>query len=224
MEKYGFVYLWRDKKHNRYYLGCHWGTENDGHICSSSWMKESYKRRPNDFKRKIIAKVFSNHKDLLSEEFKWLSKIKDNELGKKYYNLKNHHYGHWSEDPIKKELVLKKVSASVVRREKLRISATGRKHTEETKEKIKAKLSGRKLPEEHKKKISDNHNRVYTQDFKDKISYYAKNRSIETRRKISENSRRLCLEGKTGMKGKKHSEETKAKMSASAKARCMSKD
>jgi len=32
MEKYGFVYLWYDKKHKRYYIGCRWGKENDGYI------------------------------------------------------------------------------------------------------------------------------------------------------------------------------------------------
>ena len=40
MEKYGFVYIWYDRKHKRYYIGCRWGTENDGYICSSSWMKK----------------------------------------------------------------------------------------------------------------------------------------------------------------------------------------
>ncbi len=30
-QKYGFIYLWRDRKHNRYYLGSHWGSEDDGY-------------------------------------------------------------------------------------------------------------------------------------------------------------------------------------------------
>ena len=47
-EKYGFVYIWRDRKHNRYYVGSHWGHTGDGYICSSSWMKQAYKRRPDD--------------------------------------------------------------------------------------------------------------------------------------------------------------------------------
>lgn len=24
-DKYGFIYLWHDKKHNRFYVGSHWG-------------------------------------------------------------------------------------------------------------------------------------------------------------------------------------------------------
>lgn len=93
--KYGIIYLWYDKKHKRYYLGSHWGTENDGYICSSNWMNKSYKRRPHDFKRKIILRIFSNRKDLLEEEYKCLSMIKKEELGKKYYNFTNHKNGHW---------------------------------------------------------------------------------------------------------------------------------
>ena len=54
---YGFVYIWRDKKHNRFYIGSHWGTIDDGYVCSSTWMKRSYLRRPGDFKRKIISMV-----------------------------------------------------------------------------------------------------------------------------------------------------------------------
>jgi hypothetical protein len=54
MEKYGFVYIWFDRKHKRFYIGCHWGKENDGYVCSSPWMKQAYKHRPQDFKRKIL--------------------------------------------------------------------------------------------------------------------------------------------------------------------------
>lgn len=96
MEKYGFVYIWYDCKHKRFYIGCRWGHENDGYICSSSWMKSSYKRRPEDFKRRILSRVFTNKKDLLEEEYNWLSLIKEEELSKKYYNMYNHKFGHWT--------------------------------------------------------------------------------------------------------------------------------
>ena len=96
MEKYGFVYIWRDRKHKRYYVGSHWGHENDGYICSSPWMLNSYKRRPQDFKRRIIAKVNSSRKDLLELEYKFLRMIKEDEVGIKYYNLNVKSTGHWS--------------------------------------------------------------------------------------------------------------------------------
>ena len=86
MEKYGFVYIWYDKKHKRYYIGSHWGTENDGYICSSRWMRKAYRRRPNDFKRRIIARVYESKNALLDKEHEWMLLIKDEELGDKYYN------------------------------------------------------------------------------------------------------------------------------------------
>lgn len=94
MEKYGFVYIWYDKKHKRYYIGSHWGTENDGYICSSAWMNLSYKKRPNDFKRRIVE--YTDKKRIHEVEHRWLQMIKEEELGKRYYNLKNHRFGHWS--------------------------------------------------------------------------------------------------------------------------------
>lgn len=109
-EKYGFVYLWYDKKHKRFYIGCRWGTSDDGYICSSVWMKNSYKRRPQDFKRKLLATNINNKKKLLDEEYKWLSLIKKEELGKKYYNLHNHHFGHWSTDEEKTLSLKEKIS------------------------------------------------------------------------------------------------------------------
>lgn len=94
-EKYGFVYIWRDRKYNRYYIGMHWGTEDDGYICSSNWMYNTYKRRPQDFKRKILEKVYTNRKDLYECEKKWLSFIKDHELKKRYYNLSKNVQDSW---------------------------------------------------------------------------------------------------------------------------------
>lgn len=98
MEKYGFVYIWYDKKRNMFYIGSHWGTEDDGYVCSSNWMRDAYRYRPQDFKRRIVTKVFTNRVDLLKEEERWLSMIKDEEMVKanttyesrknvKYYNI-----------------------------------------------------------------------------------------------------------------------------------------
>ena len=104
MKKYGFVYIWRDCKHNRYYIGSHWGTETDGYVCSSRWMKKTYKRRPQDFKRKILVKIYSTKKQLLEQEYKWLSLISDEELGKKYYNFTKHKNGHWTAEDYEKDI------------------------------------------------------------------------------------------------------------------------
>jgi len=98
-ETYGFVYVWRDAKKNRYYVGSHWGREDDGYICSSPWMKRAHANRPRDFKRRIVKRVYSNRLDLYEEENRWLSMIKPEEMNTriksrdgprksiKYYNL-----------------------------------------------------------------------------------------------------------------------------------------
>lgn len=97
-EKYGFVYIWMDKKYPRFYIGSHWGTKDDGYICSSRIMRRAYKRRPDDFKRRILVKIYTNKKDLLKEEYRWLSMIdKEKTFSKnnrtdysnvRYYNIR----------------------------------------------------------------------------------------------------------------------------------------
>ena len=86
MEKYGFIYVWFDKKYKRYYVGRHWGHINDGYICSSRMMRQSYKRRTQDFKRRIVSYVYTNKNDLVVEEQRWLDMIKKEELNSRYYN------------------------------------------------------------------------------------------------------------------------------------------
>lgn len=97
----GFVYIWRDRKHKRYYIGSHWGKEDDNYICSSSWMKKSYKKRPQDFKRRILISGINNRLELYEEEQKWFNFIKQEEIGKKYYNLTKIVKLHWTTDPDK---------------------------------------------------------------------------------------------------------------------------
>jgi hypothetical protein len=121
-EKYGFVYIWYDKKHKRYYIGCHWGDEDDGYICSSNWMRDAYKRRTQDFKRRILV-IIHDKRELLNEEYKWLSLIKKEELGKKYYNLKNSFIENWAFEKEKKLSVcekMKKTRGTNEYREKMR--------------------------------------------------------------------------------------------------------
>jgi len=95
-EKYSFVYLWYDSgksrvrenkiQKKRYYIGYHWGHENDGYICSSSWLRKAFKKRPQDFSRRILSKHKTKEEGTL-EEYRLLRKIKPEELGQKYYNL-----------------------------------------------------------------------------------------------------------------------------------------
>lgn len=183
MEKYGFIYLWYDKKRKMYYIGCHWGSEDDGYICSSNRMRDAYRRRPNDFRRRVISRIYTNRNDLLEEEYRWLSNIKNEELGKRYYNLRQHKWGHWSTDENRGQTIKKKLSEASKKlhqdpiykqkflesRKKLppqteeqikkrAISNTGKKRTEETKRKISESNKGKvlgPLSDEHRKKVSE---------------------------------------------------------------------
>jgi|SaaInlStandDraft_2_1057019.scaffolds.fasta_scaffold142575_1 hypothetical protein len=130
MENTGFVYIWRDRKHNRYYIGCHWGFEDDGYVCSSRWMKSAYKRRPEDFKRKILKSEISSKKMMIEEETKWLSLIQPDEIKTKYYNLVTHQW-HWSGK-----------DNSLTVREKISKTQQGRTLTEEHKANIKKSMKG----------------------------------------------------------------------------------
>lgn len=216
MEKYGFVYIWYDRKHKRYYIGCHWGTVDDRYICSSSNMKSAYKRRPNDFKRKILKTNIYDKKQLLTEEYNWLSLIKNEELGKKYYNLHNHHFNHWSTNESSKLTVGQKISKANKSDPKRSEWMKNRTISEETKEKIRQANLGKKYSDEVNMKKGINTRDYSDIEFRKKMSIAAKNRSEETRKKISENNKRLQAEGKIGMKGKKHSPETIEKMRLSA--------
>ena len=78
-----FVYLWRDRLFNRYYLGYHNG--NDPYYrCSSKIVKKELRVRPEDFTRRIIKK--GPVKEMSMLERKLLQKRKHH-FGNRYYNL-----------------------------------------------------------------------------------------------------------------------------------------
>lgn len=95
---YGFIYLWYDRKNKMFCLGSHLGSENDSYITSTGWMRNAYKKRPQDFKRRILYRLpIDDHKMLLREEQRWLDMIPDSELStsenviagtNRYYNMK----------------------------------------------------------------------------------------------------------------------------------------
>ena len=126
MQKFGFIYLWFDTKHRKYYIGRHWGLENDGYVCSSNNMRMNYKNRPHDFKRRILKRIYTTNEDLVIEEQRWLDMIDPSECGNKYYNK-----------------TLKSNTPST----------RGYHHTEETIEKIRLSNQGKIISDETKDKI-----------------------------------------------------------------------
>ena len=170
MEKYGFVYIWFDRKYRRYYIGCRWGNINDGYVCSSPWMKQAYGHRPKDFKRKILKTNITTRQETFIEEQRWLNMIKENEIkplnnNPRYYNLniKNNNLWHSYDQSI--ETIGQKISAAK-KGKKLgpcspekaaKISAAkkakNRKFTDEHKAKLRAAKLGKKLSPEHRLKV-----------------------------------------------------------------------
>jgi len=174
-----------------YYIGSHWGTETDGYVCSSDRMRKAYKRRPQDFKRKILSRVTSSKQDLLDEEYRYLSMMDQSELGKKYYNLTNHKNGHWMTIDEKTKSIGEKISRAHKNNPDFGKWNKGLERSEETRNKISESTS-----------------------MAMKLHYEKNPRTEETRNKISKNSSRLQREKKIGMHGKKHKPETLDKMKA----------
>jgi predicted nucleic acid-binding protein len=168
-EKYGFVYIWRDKKHKRFYIGSHWGTETDGYICSSSWMKQAYKKRPRDFKRRVISRIYTNRQDLLLKECEWLHFIPTVELGKSYYNLTQYLNGHWTTDENKALTIKEKLSKAQQKRYE------NNPVSEETRAKISKIQKGKEKSPEHLAKIAAaNKGKPKSESFRQKRSLIMK--------------------------------------------------
>ena len=171
--KYGFVYIWFDKKKKKFYIGSHWGTENDGYICSSRLMHYAKRKRPSDFKRRILKRIYTAREDLLVEEYKWLSLIPDAQLGKKYYNLTKHQPGHWAATDKIKTVAQKLSDTYKIKHQdpeykkiylKGRNKLKGKKQSAKVVEKRRiAILNGKKSDLEHKKEVSNKMKLIWEQ-------------------------------------------------------------
>lgn len=178
-------------------------------------MKHAYKRRPQDFKRRILSRIYTNQQDLLKEEYRWLQMIKPEELHKRYYNLHNHHYGHWSTIEASRMTVGQKISAAPLRAQRIGDANRGRKYSDEYRQwmsntrkgkpspkkgkpsGIAAWNKGMKLNPEHRQKLSQSHlGKTQSQETINKRVMSRKDykHSDETRRKISESHKKRIVE------------------------------
>lgn len=180
-EKYGFVYLWYDRKHKRYYIGCRWGKVDDGYVCSSRWMKQAYGHRPYDFKRRILKTNIPSRKETYEEEQRWLNLIKEEEIKPlndhpRYYNLsiKNNETWHKYDEKIKS--IGEKISNAKTGKkigctpERAKAISEGKKRAfKEKRDRGEKCLPGRKwetrpsLSDDHKLKISEGLKKAYSE-------------------------------------------------------------
>jgi len=172
----GFIYIWRDNKTKRYYVGSHWGHEEDGYVCSSPWVNKAYKKRPEDFKRRILER-FNDRTKIDEIEHRWLQMMKPEELkGKRYYNFHNFRFGHWSTDEHSRLSVRQKISAAKKNptqetRDKISAAFKGKPRSQETRDKISAAFKGKPWSQEHRNKASmATRGKIVSQETRDKIS------------------------------------------------------
>ena len=81
-----FVYMWQDKITDKYYIGVHKGSSNDGYVCSSKLMLEEYNERETDFRREILAE--GSWDDMFELEGQLLEYF-DVKNNRKFYNQHN---------------------------------------------------------------------------------------------------------------------------------------
>lgn len=188
-----------DKKKRRFYVGSHWGNKDDGYVCSSSWMKQAYSKRPESFKRRIVSVVTTTRRDLLEEEHRWLKMIKNEELGVRYYNIKNARDNQWWQDTAS--------AKGISIREKISLNRTGVKHSEEAKRKISENhsrkpnvgMTGKRHSDETKEKMrkaSAARKHTAESNEKNRQAHLGRGHTEETRLKIAASMRRFREEKK----------------------------
>lgn len=135
-------------------------------------MYNSWKRRSQDFKRRILSRIYTSRKETFIKEFEWLRLIKGEELGRRYYNF-------CINPPLRRGSKLSKISCERMSASRKGVPAwnKGKKnvYSEETKQKMseshKGKMTGFKHSEASKAKIKEKRKmQVISDEHKMKIS------------------------------------------------------
>ena len=161
----GYVYIWFDKKRKMFYLGSHEGPVSDSYTGSGKRFSPAFKKRPEDFKMRIVEFHKGDRQTLYEREQYWLDMIPRDQFGKKYYNLKptaegGNNIGRVVSDETRAKVskVHKGKIVSEETRAKMRLAAKNRpkrKHSEETKKKIREGNLGVKRSAATRKKNSE---------------------------------------------------------------------
>jgi len=144
--------------------------EDDGYICSSRWMKSAYGRRPGDFKRRIVERIYTCRHDLIVAEHRWLSMMDKDKLATRlhtvkerkfarYYNIVDGTWDYWHTDEQKRKEIGKKIS----------ITKTGKKtgpRDPSIGKTISAAKKGKPLTEAHKEALRGIKKAPHTDEWK----------------------------------------------------------
>ena len=98
----GFIYLWRNTKNNKFYIGSHYGSTDDNYIGSGIHFYRAYEKDPTIFIRKIIYYHTGTRDELLKLEARYLKKYNVCE-NPKFYNLTNKAGGGYNINHLSKE-------------------------------------------------------------------------------------------------------------------------
>ena len=99
-----FIYQWIDIKSNKFYIGSHYGSINDGYLFGGIDIKKEYKERPNDFKREILSyHLVSEYSEIRKIEKEYLIKndVENNDF---FYNRTNQSYGGYHKKSVERRL------------------------------------------------------------------------------------------------------------------------
>lgn len=198
-----FVYIWKNKITGKQYIGSHKGTVDDGYISTSKYFNEDYNKNPKNFHRMIISLCESY--DVARKQEADLCVKLNVKSDPMYYNR---HNGDGN-------FINKGLTASA--RAKISKARSGSRLSEETKQKISAsgKKLNRKISEEHRIIISQTHKRkVVSTETREKM------RQNNLGKKLTEEHKAKIRKSCQGInKGIPKSDECKLKLSKIAKAR-----
>jgi len=147
-------------------------------------MRKAFKRRPEDFKRRIIKTNIQSRKELYEEEQRYLDMIKPEEIKTRYYNLniKNNEVWHKYDDHIK--TIGQKISAAKKGKSTGPCSPEKAKAISEAKKKKFAERGG--MTEEHKAALRGIKKKPHTEEWKIANSERMKDQwSADSKRKQS---------------------------------------
>jgi hypothetical protein len=198
-------------------------------------MRDAYKRRPEDFKRRTLTKIYTNRKDLFEEEQKWLNFINPSEIKTRYYNLclKVKLTWHTSDDEYHKKSIKEKISIKTKEAmnkpeiknkmervyEKVRGKEADPVRIEKMKQSMIAKMA-KKFPVENRKKRLDKDDPKLLEIYKEKsIEMWANMTDEEKQYRSSKISKSLTGLSKPSIQGIPLSEEHRKKIGDAQRGR-----